>query len=455
MIRPAKSLVVGADPVATRKPGSEPEGHAEHGLLPRVWAVGLIALVVTSFRLWIPDGPLPPVPLVTPPAFLSNLPDMLLTVLGWCPVVVLFASLAVACWRPDHSISWWLIALSLTAAFVIDQHRLQPWAYQSAIYASVFATMSGSVARRWLYPLAISVYLYSGFGKLDYLFAHTVGQDLLEAMATPFGGLSDTLNATVRIRLALLFPAVELLIGVCLIAPRLRRVAGVAVIGMHLTLIALMGPWCLDHSLGVLLWNGLLICQAWLLFVWPAGQRGSETKRRYRRMVAAPSSEEAAGAASWISAVLVLIAVAAPIAERSGGWDHWLSWALYAPHSSRTDVEIHRSRFDRLDPDVAAFLGEDHDGDGWRRLSLSRWSLETLGVPIYPQARYQLGLACELGRRDQLGDGIRVRIRSVAKRWTGSREEEFAVGLSQLREKRREIFPVWWSAVGGRSTQNR
>ena len=76
---------------------------------------------------------------------------------------------------------WWSVAACLLVSFLLDQHRLQPWAYQSAIYALVFAAIDPRRTRRYLIPLAASVYLYSAAGKFDFQFAHTVGQDFLDS----------------------------------------------------------------------------------------------------------------------------------------------------------------------------------------------------------------------------------------------------------------------------------
>ena len=37
-----------------------------------------------------------------------------------------------------------------------------------------------------------------------------------------------------------------------------------------------------------------------------------------------------------------------PVVERWGYWDHWLSWSLYAPHSSRVKVEVADHGVERL-----------------------------------------------------------------------------------------------------------
>ncbi len=227
-------------------------------------------------------------------------------------------------------------------------------------------------------------------------------------------------------RLALLFPAVEFAAGVGLLIPGTRRGAAVLVMAMHVCLIAILGPWNLNHSLGVLLWNLLLLAQAYLLlFQKPV-------------LTSSPKSSETLSASSTprlvlgLVRVIVVIAILAPLLERRGYWDHWTSWSLYSPHTSYVDVEIHQSAIERLSPTLTECLESDTNGDGWALVDLGRWSLKTQGVPIYPQARYQLGLADAIASRYQLNDEIRARFSGVADRLSGQRER-------QMMGNRREI----------------
>ena len=388
--------------------------------LPRLWAVFLLALLGVTYRLWLPNSPLPSVPMF-------RVPEPWSVVMEWVSVGSLAAALVGLSLGGSRRL-WWIVAASLATTFLLDQHRLQPWAYQSMIYATLFASLPWPAARRWMMPLAISVYVYSGLGKLDFQFAHSVGQEMLDAASRPFGGLPETLGQEARAALALVLPAGECLTGLCLIPRRLRPIAGSLLIAMHAVLIGLLGPWGLDHSWGVLIWNSLLIVQAWFLFV--CTTEGPSTSRP-------PASEfaEHRPANRWnvgglLARGLIVIALVAPLFERAGYWDHWLSWALYAPHSSRVDVDIHRSAVEPLGESLRDAL--QYEEDGWQRLSLSQWSLQSLGVPIYPQARYQLGLAREIARRDQLGDAVRAKIRGPSDRWSGQRATRWALGQSEL-----------------------
>ena len=366
-----------------------------------------------------------------------SIPEQWSVVIQWLSVVSLVVSLVCCALGRDPRL-WWIVAASLAVSFVLDQHRLQPWAYQSMIYATLFASLPWPVARRWMMPLAISVYVYSGLGKLDFQFAHSVGQEMIAVATRPFGGLPKNLSQEMRAALALILPAGECLTGLCLVPRRLRPVAGSLLIAMHGVLIALLGPWGLNHSWGVLIWNSLLIVQAWFLFVRPTEPLGASEPPKSRSAECRPANRLAVG--GWLARGLVAIVIVAPLLERSGYWDHWLSWALYAPHSSRVDVDIHQSALEPLDNALRNALLADDDQDGWRRLSLSRWSLESLGVPIYPQARYQLGLTRAIARRYQLGDAVRVKIRGPSDRWTGERSVEWALGQQELNRASRQFW---------------
>ena len=329
---------------------------------------------------------------------------------------------------------WWLIAGSLVGSFLLDQHRLQPWAYQSSIYAMVFATMDRATARRWLIPLAASVYIYSAAGKFDYQFAHTVGQEFLAAVTDRLGGLFADAPESRRMRLALLFPTVELIAGIGVLFRQSRRAAAVVLMAMHVGLLAILGPWNRDHSLGVLLWNGLLIAQAFLLLFQepPVGADEPESDR--------PRPSLGPGVGASVVRVVLLLAIAAPLLERRGYWDHWTSWSLYSPHTSHVDIEIHRSAFDRLPASARAHLGEDTNGDGWSLLDLGRWSLASRRVPVYPQARYRLAVADDLARRLELTDEIRARLAGVSDRWTGERAQRLMRNRAEIDKVLREFW---------------
>lgn len=402
----------------------------ERWAFPPVWAGFVLALVAVTYPVWFPIGDRSDYPMLGLFGFHAGFVSSLTLALA-STVTLLGSLLAVITVPNKRTLCWWLVALALVVSFLVDQHRLQPWAYQTAIYAVVFAVLPAPAARRWLIPLAASIYIYSAGGKFDYQFAHTVGQDFLTVLASPFGGIPVEWDLSTRAKLALLFPTGELVIGIGLLLTFTRRYAAWAAMLFHGLLLAVLGPpffglqvlgiqglgfQGLGHSTGVLVWNVAMMAQAFLLFMKPPRTAVDPKTSRY----------------SIIAYGVVLAALLAPLAERHGYWDHWPSWALYSPHNSRVDIQIHASAVERLPAEVQGFIKDDTDGDSWRDLDAGQWSLSVRRVPIYPQARYQLELARAIADRYELQDAIRVHQRGVSDRWTGQRKESRLIGQREI-----------------------
>ena len=159
----------------------------------------------------------------------------------YAALTVLVVALGAIVWNGRRRWIWWLVMVALGILIVIDQHRLQPWAYQTLLYASVLGALPWREGRRWIVAIAISIYFYSAAGKLDYQFVHTVGSQMVDALLSAVVDVAD--DWAVIIAFAL--PVSELTIAALLVFPKTRRVGGVCAIAMHVTLIVLLGPWAL------------------------------------------------------------------------------------------------------------------------------------------------------------------------------------------------------------------
>jgi hypothetical protein len=93
-----------------------------------------------------------------------------------------------------------------------------------------------------------------------------------------------------------------------------------------------------------------------------------------------------------------------------------------------------------LDPATRSFLADDQRGDGWRELQIGRWSLDSRGAPIYPQARYQLALASKIAARYQLTGQIRALQQGVSDRWTGRRDQTRMLGRAEIEAGLRQFW---------------
>ncbi|WDQ18726.1 MauE/DoxX family redox-associated membrane protein [Rhodopirellula sp. P2] len=392
------------------------------GRFEAFWAVALLALMAATFRLWLPVSwtgafDYPAVPLF-------DLANAGLTVQANSLVstATTFAIVVACCMIAGRGRSRWMwlvIAASLAVSVVVDQHRLQPWVYQSFLYAVLFTLaprnesgQSSEATFRLIRLLTISVYVYSAAGKFDFQFLHTVGQDFLRA---PLQWLSvDVSTWPVRTRLftAAGFPAFELCVAVALCWPRTRMLGVWMATAMHLGLLAVLSPLGLGHSPGVMVWNVVMAIQAWWLFAGPVLETNREAEFEQQPV-------------SWFAWAIVMVALVMPVFERRGYWDHWLAWALYSPHSSRVSLQVHESAIGRLPEAWQVAVSEDEDSDRWHDLSLGSLSLALRGVPAVPQARYQWALANQLIQQSGIENQVRGKVQSASDRWTGERDEQW------------------------------
>jgi len=399
----------------------------------RFWAAGLVVLVATSWKLWFsPDGSdYPSIPLLpVGTTFFDGLQSF-----GFISSITVVTCSVYLLFFPRNDSPWILVGIGLLLCFVSDQHRIQPWAYQSFFYSFIFGVLPARKWHFWILPFAASIYAYSAAGKFDSQFFHTVGNDFVTVIANTFDlDLGDS-NSTIRNLLIALLPSTELLVALGLCFRRTRVQACLMAMVMHLTLFIMLGPWAKNHSLGVLIWNLMLVVQNFYLIRCFGFQRLTSATE-----FAASEIVESKTAQHWCVLSLWMIALISPCLERFGYWDHWTSWSLYSPHTSRARIEFHQSIISRLSESQQKSLEPDIDGDQWQELNLGVWSLGQRGVPVYPQARYQLEIAYQVAKNIGLDDEIRVKLQSVSDRKTGVRKEERYLNVKEIAEAREQFW---------------
>jgi len=414
---------------------AEPSSAFRAGLMRRTVSLFALVLFAATFRLWIPQDRFPQVPLIAPA---GSIPPALEWFLGATILVTLVASLIAKrqrLWRT----ALLAFAVAVGVLMSIDQHRLQPWAYQFVIIALVFAWADRARALALLRLLTVSIYFHSALSKLDYTFAHSLGRRFVDVLLAWFGGSIAAWPEEVQTSLALLLPAGELLVAVLLCLRGRPRLAGIALaIGMHLALLLILGPGGLNHRPAVLIWNLFFIAQVLVLFqpwtrIGPARQEprppGVETPRAG---AASPVPDEDSG--SWSDRAaegFVLLVVLLPLLEPLDRFDPWPAWGLYATRGSRVVVLLPEAKVDRLPPRLRPLV-EPGGRPGYVHLRIDRWSLEGLAVPLYPQARFQLGVAQAVAKNFDLADSLVAVHLSAANRWTGKRASTVLTGLRQI-----------------------
>ena len=355
----------------------------------RIWSASIVVLTALSWKLWIPgftDFPRVPV--------FDVLSDSVYTGIHYAGTLLLLAGLAGVCFSEKLRSSAGVIAAAFGILFLCNQHCLQPWAWQAFIIAVLIAFFSMRDAKVWIARILISIYLYSAIGKFDYQFIHSLGQDFLNVVLS-WVGQADSVSEQLKSKLVLLFPIGELLIAIGLLIPQTRKVAAWLAIVFHVVLIALLSPIGLNNCWPVLVWNAVsALLVGWLFLMPPIGNL-SPSKR--------------SGALAEIGTMFAIIILAGPLFRPVEAWDHWLAWGLYSPSNSRVEVFVSDSSRDQCGEDVQEYFSETDKQFGSSRFLFERWSLDELGVPIYPQARFQKAAAIEwLGQKELLGQVILI-----------------------------------------------
>ncbi len=391
------------------------------GPFQRWTAVSSIALIAVTWRLWTPQAVYPQVPVFASLCDASRWLDWF----GLVGVLVGLSVLVVTSRLRWCAVASGLVLVALMLLFSLDQHRFQPWAYELALFCTVWLTCRGPWRLRLMRCLLISVYFYSALGKFDFEFLHTVGQQMLGTLASWVGVDVAKLSMGNRLLLVATFPLVELAIALGLLWQRSRNWVGWLAVVLHCGLIAILGPLGMNHRFGVLLWNLQVAGQVYWLFVVKQADAPEQTPLGLR-----------ATFSNWMGATVIGAALALPFTERSGLWDHWPSWALYAPHSSRVQVDVRATAIERLPESLQKQVSRPAvDADEmalWISVPIDVWSLETLDTPIYPQARFQLGVAEVIARAVNSDFEVRVTLLGTASRMNGTRYRETFTGLHQL-----------------------
>lgn len=398
-----------------------PRGQSRPLRLHRVVSCFALALVGVTWRLWVPQETYPQVPLF---GWATSVPFwidwLLLAVWGLSLVLVLVGRLP----QRWNSSAWLVASASMFGLMVLNQHRLQPWAYLAVLSGLILAACSAAQAERWLRWLLISVYFYSAISKFDYLFVTILGQEFVATGLGLIGVAVETWPAPLRQCLSLSLPTGEVLVAVLLLIPRLRRLGVVMGIALHILLLLILGPWGMNHRPGVLIWN-LQFCVLLILLFWPtSAQRGERDET-------ADFDRPPWGIVpAVIARAMALCALLLPLLDAFERWDHWLSWGLYSTRAPRVELYISEDVVSRLPADLQQHCSETTYSGYLRKFALDRWSLAELGVPIYPQDRFHTGLCLALLGRYQL-DAVAVHSASPA-RLTGKREQQRWTGDDEI-----------------------
>ena len=403
--------------------------------LVRLLAFGQLALMVATGPLWFPTTVYPQVSL-----FRSS--GQGLAEFEWLLLTVLLAALAVMA----VSAKPWLnrtaclvTGLSTLALIVCNQHRLQPWAWQFVVLTLILSVADDRTSFRCWRGLVISIYVWSAWSKMDLGFSATHGYFLLAGLCKSLGllPLINALPAKFVAQLPVVMPLFELLIAIGLSVSQTRRWALIGAAMMHIGLLLALGPLGHGHQPGVLIWNVFFLIQNWYLFSRGASHGTSAVQVELKVAGEIPRNpippNPVKGVGNGIATAILVAAALWPSVEAFGYCDHWPAWAVYASRPERVTMFIHSDEFSKISPPFQKYLETQWGIDEWYRFRIDRWSLDAVHAPIYPQDRFQVGVALAASQQFEL-TRIKVLIEGPANRWTGARTERTYFGIPALKE---------------------
>ncbi|HLJ48349.1 MAG TPA: DoxX family protein [Bryobacteraceae bacterium] len=340
-----------------------------------VVSLALIAGLLLSYKLWMSSRSYPSTPVWHGLKSPSDVFDYIVYI-----GILLCAAFAAILRRPTLPLAVGVALIAVACFF--DQSRLQPWVFQYALLTIALARYSNSnreqrdqVSLLNICRLIVAaIYFWSGLQKLNHGFA----DDVFPAMLKPLVQMFPSAGGAVQ-NLGGLAAFAESAMGLGLLFRSTQRVSVICAVGMHVFIVASLGPFDQNFNSVIWPWNILMIILDILLF-WKTSDFSVEDVLTIRR--------------GPFHVVVLLVVGVAPVLSFFGAWDNYLSWALYSGNKTSAHLYISDAVYEKLPSNVQDYVYEDESGQN--DLNIMNWSYGELNVPSYPEARVYSNVAGSL-----------------------------------------------------------
>ena len=437
---------------------------SHHRFLPAVrltMSVSALCLIASTWPLWTGSSSFPQVPFFESLCGIGPWADTLSLALVLTGTVGTFFGAATSLRSPvdqkaepfDRTARRlemagpWILAVGLCFAMLLNQHRLQPWAWHFLLIAPLLARRASSleqiVPRRFdfygILGLTISLYLFSAISKCDQTFTQSYGRQFLEALLNIFGASSRFWSESARTNGAAMFPLGEIVVAFLILPPKTRLAGLLLSVVMHVFLLLAVGPFGLNHQPGVLIWNVYFIAQNLLLWVRIRTLSPEDVNENFRVPTASTSASNQQAMTSRLglipsvfASMILLIAILLPALRFAGLCDPWPAWAVYASQPERVTILINEPAASELPDELRRFLRPRRINDGRVFFRADLWSIAETGAPIFPGARFPVAIARALNARPELRGKVDLVLESPAGWWNGEREADEYVGQNGI-----------------------
>lgn len=318
--------------------------------------VSTLILMLYAPKLWLTTKDFPVVPLFSwipiPTGFLD-------TFFWW----LFFGSQLLYIFFNKRWLGWTVVLLYLYLAFV-DQNRLQPYFYQSALtILAIVIFPKKADTKRILYAVILiffATYFWSGIQKLNEAFYI----QWLSALNKHFSFLPQWFLQSFTYAV----PWLEASMGVLLLFNRTRRFGVIFILGMHAIITILL--FYLGYGYNVVPWNIQNMISVVVLF-WTL-----KTTRFYDFFVSFFDKQRA---------LILFFTILLPLSNNLFGvYDNLLSFHFFTADLKYYNVFIGEDLEDRLPEHIQQFY---RYRDGYTYIQMNEWAQSDNKVLFYPEER--------------------------------------------------------------------
>ena len=327
----------------------------------KVNAVRILAILSTlSMMLYAPE------------LWISTKDFPVIPLFDWIPVPtspfdtiiagIFFVSQVVYIFKPKRWLGWLVLSFYVFLSLV-DQNRLQPYFYQSAL--TIFAIVlfkEKAAARKVLYTIVLiflATYFWSGIQKLNGIFY----EEWLGALLKHFSVIPKVLLQAFTYAV----PWLEALLGIFLLFNKTRKLGVLGIVSMHAIIICML--LYLGYGFNVIPWNVQNILSVLIIFWILKTESGFDFFR---------------GIISPQKGLIFVFTFILPLSNMFGYWDHLLSFSFFTSKLNYYYIQIDDSLKDKLPEGAKKFY---RSNENMTVIYLNEWAGDINKVLLYPQPR--------------------------------------------------------------------
>lgn len=331
------------------------ETHQKINIVRILAILSTLSMMLYAPSLWITTKDFPVIPL-----------------LDWIPIPIspfdtifaglFFISQVIYLFKPKRWLGWLVLILYLFLSLV-DQNRLQPYFYQSALtILAIVVYKEKTEAKKVLNTVILiflATYFWSGVQKLNGIFY----EEWLGALIKHFSFIPHVILQYFTYAV----PWLEAALGIFLLFNKTRKLAVIGIVSMH-TIIIIMLLY-LGYGFNVIPWNIQNIFSAIIIF-WML-----KTNSVFDFFLGILSPQKG---------LIFIFTFVLPLSNLFGYWDHLLSFSFFTSKLDYYYIQIDDSLKDKLPKGVKKYY---RSNENMTVIYLNEWAGEINKVLLFPQPR--------------------------------------------------------------------